>query len=179
MNNRKRIIAAVRDDDEFETALLSGADTVFFLYPDIAELTYAAQKAHKRGKRILIHIDLTTGLGKDKSGIEFAKNAGIDGIISTRASLIKAAKECGMQTVQRFFIVDSKSIDTTVETLKSSKADMIEVMPGIAPKIIQKLRQRTDTPIIAGGLIESKEEIEAAISSGAYAISTGCTALWD
>ncbi len=176
---KNKIIAAVRDDAEFDRALLSEAEIIFFLYADILELKYAAQRAHERGKRIFIHIDLTTGIGKDKSGIEFVHLSGVDGIISTKASLIKSAKECGLETVQRFFIVDSRAIDTTVETLKSSKADMIEVMPGVASKIIEKLKARVSVPIIAGGLIETKEEVETAIRSGAAAISTGRLELWD
>lgn len=178
MNKASVIIAAVRNDEEFDKALLSDTSAIFLLYADILELETCAKKAHNKAKKLFVHIDLTTGLGKDKSGIEFAKKAGIDGIISTKASLIKNAKESGLETVQRFFIVDSRSIDTTLETLKSAKPDMIEVMPGVAPKIIQKLKQKTDTPIIAGGLIETKEEVLAAIKSGASAISTGISALW-
>lgn len=179
MNKANVIIAAVRNDDEFDKALLSDSSTVFLLYADILELESAAKKAHENAKRIFVHIDLTTGLGKDKSGIEFAKKAGIDGIISTKASLIKSAKECHLLTVQRFFIVDSHSVDTTLETLRSAKPDMIEVMPGTSPKIIQKLKIKTDTPIIAGGLIETKEEVLIALRSGAAAISTGNSALWN
>lgn len=179
MSGKSRIIAAVRDYNEFSEALSSDAHIIFFLYADITELEYAAQKSHEIGKRIFIHIDLTTGLGKDKSGIRFAKNAGIDGIISTKASLIKAARECGLLAIQRFFIVDSKSVSTTVETLKSAKPDMIEIMPGIAPKIIQKLKKLTDTPIIAGGLIDNADEAVSAIKSGAFAISTGQKELWN
>ncbi len=172
------VIAAVRDMTEFEKAVKSSVSTVFFLYPDIAQLSAVADTAKANNKKLFIHIDLTSGLGKDKSGIEFAKKAGVDGIISTRANLIRAAKDCGLKTVQRFFIVDSRSVDTTVETLRVSKADLIEVMPGIAPKIIEKLKARVDTPIIAGGLIETKEEVREAVEIGAAAVSTGKSGLW-
>ncbi len=173
------VIAAVKDMAGFEAAMKSSVDTVFFLYPDIAQLSDIIQTAHEKSKKLFIHIDLTSGLGKDKSGIEFAKNAGVDGIISTRANLIRAAKDCGLKTVQRFFIVDSRSVDTTVETLRVSKADLIEVMPGIAPKIIKKLKSRVDVPIIAGGLIELEEEVAEAVSAGAAAVSTGQIKLWN
>jgi glycerol uptake operon antiterminator len=179
MDLTKKIIAAVRDDDDFEEALTTGVDTIFFLSPDIMELEYIAKKAHEKKKTLFLHIDLTLGLGKDQSGIEYARNAGIDGIISTRANLIKAARECGMKTVQRFFAVDSQSINTTVETLKSSKADMVEVMPGLVPKVIEKLKTRIAIPIIAGGLIETKEEVATVLKSGCFAVSTGAKNLWN
>ncbi len=179
MKSIGKIIAAVQTDEDFEIALKSNVKTIFFLSGDIMELKYLAQKAHKHEKKLFIHLDLTTGLGKDKSGIEFAKLAGIDGILSTRTNLIKAARECGLDTVQRFFIVDSHSIDTTIESLKASKSDMIEVMPGVAPKIIKRLKSRTDATIIVGGLIDEMDEVKIAIESGACAISTSDKNLWD
>lgn len=36
-----------------------------------------------------------------------------------------------------------------------------------------------DTPIVAGGLIETKEEIAEACNSGAIAVSTGRESLWN
>ena len=56
---------------------------------------------------------------------------------------------------------------------------MIEVMPGVSPNIIRKLKTRTGVPIIAGGLIDDEEEVRVAIESGARAISTGARKLWD
>ena len=55
---------------------------------------------------------------------------------------------------------------------------MIEIMPGIAYKAIKSLRSTLSLPIIAGGLIDTVEEIENATSSGAAAISTGKMELW-
>lgn len=173
------VIAAVKDIEEFELALKSGVEKIFYLYPNIGELEYIVDVSHKQGKKLYIHIDLTAGLGKDKSGILYAKDCGIDGIISTRTNLIKAANECDIETVQRFFIVDSHSIGTTIDALKSSKPDFLEAMPGIAPKIIEKLKSQIDIPIIAGGLIDTETEVKTAVRSGAYAVSTGANELWN
>ena len=136
------------------------------------------QEAHKSGKSLFIHIDLAEGIAKDKFGVQYVKSMGVDGIISTRANLIKFAKDEKLFTVQRFFILDSRSVEAITETVKTSKADMIEVMPGVVPKIIQRLKEKLTVPIIAGGLIETQEEAEAAEKSGAQAISTGAKCLW-
>jgi len=172
------IIAAVRNSEEFDKAVESESSIIFDLSPDLFSLSKRVKKAHESGKKLFIHIDLATGIGKDKSGIQFAKNAEVDGIISTRVNIIKLAREIGIFTVQRFFIVDSHSIDTTIDAVKSSKPDMIEVMPGVLGKIIEDLKKRTDIPIIAGGLIETEQEIEDAIRHGAFAVSTGKKELW-
>lgn len=178
-SKQSRIIAAVRTAAEFEGAVKSKVGIIFHLSPDLHTVADMAKNAHDCGKKLFIHLDLATGIGKDKSGILYAKNAGVDGVLSTRVNIIKAARECGVFTVQRFFIVDSHSVDTTVEAVKAAKPDMIEIMPGVLTKGIKRLRQLVNVPIIAGGLIDSTDEIDEAVTSGATAVSTGKNELWN
>ena len=172
------VIAATRTENDFQAAAESDVDTIFDLAPDILNVAPRLKKAHGAGKRLFIHVDLSKGLGRDESGMKYLKFLGIDGIISTKSSLIKTARELGLSTVQRFFIVDSRFIESTAEALKSAKPDMIEIMPGTVTKVISKLKATTATPIIAGGLIETDEEVAAALSAGAAAVSTGKKKLW-
>lgn len=172
------IIAAVRNNEDFEIAIKSKVKIIFDLAPDIAEIGEKIKKAHSAQKILFVHIDLASGIGKDKSGIEFLKNLGLDGILSTKASMIKLAKELGLKAVQRFFIIDSKSVTATVEGIKSTKADMIEIMPALVFRVIKRLKSEVDVPIIAGGLIETAEDAAEACKSGAFAVSTGKHELW-
>lgn len=173
-----QIIAAVKSEKEFERALDGQVEIIFDLSPNILNVAGKIKLAHTAGKKLFAHMDFAEGIGRDKCGIDYMKQLGIDGIVSTRTNIIKAARESGLCTVQRFFIVDSHSVDTTAETLKSSKADMIEIMPGVVPKIIKALKERLSVPIIAGGLIETMEEMVAAEKSGAFGISTSKELLW-
>ena len=177
--NTGKVIAAIRSDKEFENACKSAPSVIFDLSPDINTIESRLGAAHAAGKKYFVHMDLAGGIGKDESGIIFLRNLGIDGIISTRINIIRTAREHGIFTVQRFFIVDSHSITTTLESLKASKADMIEIMPGIMPRVIESLNERIDVPIIAGGLIESANDVEDATNSGASAVSTSRTELWE
>ena len=172
------VIAAIRSNEDLKYALGSDADIIFHLASDILTLKADVEAAHGHGKKIFVHIDLAEGIGKDSSGISYMKSLSTDGIISTRVNLIKTARELGLSTVQRFFIVDSHSINTTVDAVKSSKPDMIELMPGLLTKVITQIKKEVRIPIIAGGLIESKAEIISAINAGADAVSTGKRALW-
>lgn len=174
----KKIIAAIRGSWELEEAVKSDVLMVFMLNPNIEDIKAQTEMAHKNGKKFFIHIDLAEGIGKDEYGIRFVKNVGVDGIISTRTNIIKAASKLGVHTVQRFFIVDSHSVNTIVETAKQSKADMIEIMPGTVTKVIKRMKKELEIPIIAGGLIETQAEINEAFLSGASAISTGKSELW-
>ncbi len=172
------IIAAIRTKEEFEKAITSEVDIIFDLSPDLLTLKKRVDIAHENNKKLFIHMDFATGIGKDKSGITYVKHVKTDGVISTRTNIIKIAGELGINTVQRFFMVDSHAVLTTLESLKSSKADMIEVMPGIAAKPIKILKDALDIPVIAGGFIETVEEVESALKAGAFAVSTGKEELW-
>ena len=152
---------------------------IFDLDGDIMSLPKKLKRAHDQGKKLFIHIDLASGIGKDESGIIFLKKMGVDGIISTKVNIIKLAREAGLTTVQRFFIVDSRSIHTTVEAVRSSRPDMIEIMPATLGKVITRLSSELPIPIIAGGLIESLAEAKTAIACGAAAVSTGQNTLWN
>ena len=142
------------------------------------EIEAMAKRTHDCGKLLLIHMDFVDGLSKDAAGVRYLSTKGIDGIISTRTGIICAAKEAGITCIQRFFMIDSRSVDTALESLRQSKADMIEIMPALAYKSITKMKNAVNTPIIAGGLIEFKEEIYQALNAGASMISTGKQELW-
>ncbi len=173
----KAVISAVKED-LFDLSLKSNPQWIFDLSPDISEIEGRAILAHQAGKKYFIHFDLAAGIGKDKSGINFIKALGVDGIISTRVNIIKLGREAGLFTIQRFFIVDSQSIISTLEGIKAAKPDMIEIMPGTVFKVISRLKNTISIPIIAGGLIENESEMNEAYSSGAAAISTSRTELW-
>ena len=173
-----RVIAATRSDEEFLHAIDAQPEIIFDLDPDLINISRKVKSAHGAGKKYFLHIDLAKGLGKDESGIKYLKVLDVDGVISTKTSMIKLAREQGLLTVQRFFIVDSHSVQTTVEAAKASKATMIEIMPGTLPKVISRLKSCVEAPIIAGGLIETKAELQTILKHGASAISTGRKELW-
>ena len=177
--NYGKIIAAVRSKEDFQAATESKSNIIFMLAPNISDIKKQADLAHKAGKKFFIHLDLAEGIGKDEYGIRFAKEQGVDGIISTRTNIIKIAKKENLYTVQRFFLVDSHTVETAVETAKSSKADMIEIMPGTIAKVIKRLKAELNIPIIAGGLIETDKEIADAVSCGAVAVSIGKRKFWE
>ena len=170
------IIAAVRDE-HFDEALASPAEVVFLFEVSVMSVADRIRQAHDKNKAIFIHIDLTKGIGKDKCGIEFLAGLGADGIISTRAQLIKNAKDAGILALQRYCAVDSQGLESIKEMISATKPDFIEIMPGVVGKVISKFAS-AKIPVIAGGLVESKSELTAALGCGAVAVSTGKKELW-
>ncbi len=175
-----RIIAAVRDDDGIRRACASGANIVFLLGGGLLGLDERVAFVKSRGKRVFLHIDLCDGLGRDTAAVDYcAKAIRPDGIISTRAPLIKRAAEYGLTTVQRMFLMDSQSLINGVRLIKASECDMVEVLPGLAPKAISFMRCELTKPVIAGGMVTTAQEVEQALKAGAAAVSTSCAELWD
>ena len=170
------VISAIREDG-FDEALDSPSEVIFMLGCNILTVGDLVKKAHGQGKLILVHIDLADGIGKDKAGIQYLTKCGVDGIISTRSHLIRAAKELGLITVQRFFALDSQGVDSIGDVLNTSLPTLVEIMPGVAGKVINRF-SGGKIPVIAGGLIETKSEVMEALSQGALAVSTGKKELW-
>lgn len=170
------IIAAVKDKN-FDGALKSPVKVIFLLGAGILTLKQRVDAAHKAKKFIFVHMDLAEGIGKDRYGVKYLSMCGVDGIISTKSAIIRAAKECGMLTVQRFFAYDSQGVESIDETLYSTNPDIAEIMPGVIGKIIERF-SKGSVPLIAGGLIDKSEEVAEALKLGAIAISTGKEELW-
>ena len=177
--SNRRVCAAVRTREDFDYALESKVDVIFLLYSNILNMNSYIEKAHKAEKKIFIHMDFVEGVGKDRIGLEYLKNLGVDGILTTRSNMIRAAKELGLVTIQRFFIVDSHSVDTAVESIRIAKPDVVEIMPGVVRKKIREFAEKVSTDILAGGLVEFKEDVDLAIEAGATAVSTADRELWN
>lgn len=176
---KKPIAAAIRTEKDFSTALRSDVDMVFLLHSNIMTVNQCVKEIHSSGKKAFVHVDFAEGIGKDRYGLEFLAKQGVDGILTTRTNIVKAAKEFNLITVQRFFMVDSHSVGTSVESIKISKPDIIEIMPGIITKKIKEFSEKVDVPIIAGGIIETVEEVRDALDAGATVVSTGEVNLWN
>lgn len=171
------VIAAVQDG-KWDDAIKSPAKIIFCLKANLLTIKENIAEAHKMGKSVFVHVDLADGIGKDKVGLRFLADCGVDGIITTRGNLVRAAKELGLITVQRIFALDSQGISGIEELTASASPDFIEIMPGVIEKIIKRFAEGK-IPVIAGGLIETKLEVTTALSAGAVAVSTGRKELWE
>lgn len=174
----KPIVAAIRTEKDFSKALVSDVDMIFLLHSNIMTLHESVSEIHAVGKKAFVHVDFAEGIGKDRAGMKFLAREKVDGIGTTRTNIVRMAKEYGLITVQRFFMIDSHSVTTSIESMKISKPDIVEIMPAIVTKKIREFSELVNVPIIAGGLVETEEEVRAALKAGARVVSTGDTELW-
>ena len=174
------IIGAIKDDKDLNNVINSDCNVVFLLNGDILTLKETVKKLHDGGKKVFVHLDMIAGISSNPVIIKYLKKEfKIDGIITTKVSLVKKAMEENIQVVQRIFLLDSISLKNSIENLRRCKPSAIEIMPGGMTKIVKKIHKEfPDLPIICGGLIDEKQEIIDALKNGALAVSTSKKEIW-
>lgn len=174
------VIASVREEKALEAALASRCQAVFLLSTSIARLSEVGQAVSQASKLLLIHLDFVGGLGRDEEALEYLlRTARPAGLITTRSGLVQSARRLGLIPLQRLFLLDSQSVNTGIEAARSSRAEVVEVLPGIIPRGIGAVRsQLPGALIIAGGLIRSARDIGRALQAGASGVSTSSPPLW-
>ncbi len=173
------VIAAVKDSDGLDAALRSDVAVVFLLYGNILTLADTVARVHAAGKAVFVHLDLVDGLASRDIAADFvSRSTAADGVISTKAPLTKRGKELGLVAIQRFFLLDSMALKNIERHLSADSSDLIEVLPGLMPKIIRRVVEATGKPVIVGGLISDKEDVTGALGAGAVAVSTTNPAVW-
>ncbi|MDR0504617.1 MAG: glycerol-3-phosphate responsive antiterminator, partial [Bifidobacteriaceae bacterium] len=75
-------------------------------------------------------------------------------------------------------LVDTRTYRSIPGRVASSGADFVEAQPGCLPRIIAYLREEVNVPIVAGGLIFDRADINAALDSGAAAVATSNASFW-
>lgn len=173
------IIAAVKDEKELKESLMTDCKVIFILFGNICNISEIVEKIKNKDKLAIIHADLVQGLSAKTEAIDYLKlNTKADGIISTKGNLVKYAVEIGLIGILRNFIIDSMAMENVNKQVSLANPDMVEIMPGIMPEIIEKIKSELKLPLIAGGLISEKKDVIAALAAGADAVSTTKIGLW-
>ncbi len=173
------VIAAVKDEKGLEKSLASDCRIIFTLLGTVLDIGEIVARIKDAGKIAIVHADLVGGLsGKDVAADYLKKTAGADGLISTKGVVIKRAREIGLISIQRTFVVDSIALANMKKQLDLFKPDAIEILPGLMPKILHEMKEYAGIPVIAGGLLSEKKDVVDALKAGADAVSTSKEALW-
>ncbi|MGJ9458986.1 glycerol-3-phosphate responsive antiterminator [Oceanobacillus sp. CF4.6] len=179
---KKPIIAAIRNFDDFQKAIDSKVENIFFMGGDVQEVIEGVKLAKEHNKGSFIHIDLIRGISStDKETISFIKHCiEANGIVTPKKHLIREAKNYELYAIFHLFILDSLALKNGSSVVESIQPDAIDLMPGVIPKIIHKFASDfNDIPIIASGLIQTVEEAKISLDAGATALAVSNTELWN
>ncbi|PRO64705.1 glycerol-3-phosphate responsive antiterminator [Alkalicoccus urumqiensis] len=173
------ILPAIRDLKDIDKAIKTDSEYIVLLNTHIGQLKSLVRELKRSDKKVLLHADLVQGLKTDEFAAQFlCQDIRPDGIVSTRRSVLSTAKKAGLITIQRLFLLDSLALQSSYQMMNTIKPDCVEILPGIIPHIIEEVRRDMDVPVIAGGLIRSDEEVQAALDAGAFAVTTSNRRLW-
>ena len=142
------IIAAVKSWEGLEKSLKSECKVVFVLFGTICDIDQIVARIKDAGKVAIVHVDMIQGLSTKRVAVDFIAH-------NTRADGIISTK------------------NTLVEHAKE-----MGLYAGVMPKILKIMREYTDIPLIAGGLLSDKKDVMAAFEAGADAISATNEAVW-
>lgn len=174
------VIAAVRDVKHIDTALKSAVQVIFLMGGRLSNVREITQKVQDAGKQIFLHVELIKGLGRDSEAIEYlANNISPNGIVTTKPMLLKVAAKHNMATVLQIFMIDSQAFDSGLKNIVSLGPDAVEIMPGLMPQVIGKLKSQVAVPIITAGLIKLPHEVKMMQEAGCDGITVSEQTLWD
>ncbi len=176
----QKILPAFSSMKQFEKFLDSEYEIGVFLETHISQLTHIYQLSKQYKKKIIYHVDLIHGLKNDDYATEYiCQEYKPYGLISTKSAVIMKAKQKGVVAIQRMFLIDSHALERSYRLVEKTKPDYIEVLPGAMPWMIKEVKERTNTKILAGGLIRSAKMVEEALDAGADGITTSNKELWN
>ncbi|PPA69485.1 glycerol-3-phosphate responsive antiterminator [Jeotgalibacillus proteolyticus] len=174
-----QVIASIKEPKQLEAFSKTDIKTAFLLLGDLTVIKRYVDFLKAYNRDVFLHIEKIPGISYDREGLKFiAKHVKPTGIVTTKSSLIQSAKKEGLSTIQRLFLIDSDAVEHGLENAEKSQPDCLELMPAVVPHMIGKIKQKSEIPIITGGLIQNRAQMQAALDHGATAVSTGKPHLW-
>ncbi|WP_373483893.1 glycerol-3-phosphate responsive antiterminator [Acetobacterium sp.] len=171
VHQRKELLYAME-----ETA----ADWIMLKLGDVNTLPQLVRHIHRSGKKVMVHQDSIKGIARDKMGIQYMANCGVDCVITMKSLCVKYIKDAGMIAAFGFFVIDSDACRTGLGSIKEHQPDVVILMPGtIPPQIIRDIKSEAGIPVILGGLMTTREQITGAIGIGVASVATSNQDLWN
>ncbi|GAB2746115.1 glycerol-3-phosphate responsive antiterminator [Sinomonas soli] len=177
--SRHPVIASIKDDDGLRAVLGAPCPVVFVLFGSVMSVGGIVGTLKAAGKTVFVDVDLLDGFSSKPVVVDFLRaNTQADGILSSKAAIVRAAKTAGLMAIHRLFLVDSFSYNNVPKQVGLSGADAIEILPGCMPRVISWLREDVDLPLIPGGLVCDKEDVIGALGAGAVAVASSNRGVW-
>lgn len=173
------VIAAVKDNASLQLAIDSECQFISVLYGNICTISNIVKKIKNAGKYAFIHVDLLEGASNKEVVIQFLKLVTeADGIISTKASMLKAARAEGFSVFIACLLLIRFRFTTLISKLRNRIRIVLRILPGCMPKVLGWVTEKIRQPLIAGGLVCDEEDARNAINAGVVALSTTNTGVW-
>ncbi|HBC8966775.1 glycerol-3-phosphate responsive antiterminator [Raoultella ornithinolytica] len=173
------MIMAIYGIDQLKVALTSRAQVCIIANIDLIKLQPVITLLAKADKYVIVNIDSCNGLSQDKGGIDYIAETGAMGLLSTRLQTVQRAKKSGLVTMQKIFVTDRSTWLRSLHALEQSEPDYVQLMPAPMLAMLPQADRKRLPPIVASGFVSNEAQIRAALASGATAVSSSDSALWN
>lgn len=174
------VIASIKDEADLAAVVNVQCPVVFVLFGSLLTISDIVERLKLAGKTVFVDVDLIEGFSNKPVAIDFLKGSTrLDGVLSSKPYMVKRAKEVGLMSVHRLFLIDSFSYRNLPKQVSISGADAVEILPGCMPRVLSWVREDIDQPLIAGGLVCDKQDVLSALDAGAIAIASSNRQVWN
>jgi glycerol uptake operon antiterminator len=136
--------------------------------------------AHRRKLSVYVNVDHIDGIHADAAGLRYlAEYLQVTGVISTYPRILSQGKSFGLETIQRVFAADSTGLEMALESVDTQFVDILDISPGlVTPYITTQITKPFPLPFIASGLIQTPQQVQAVLRSGAIGVAVSRPELW-
>lgn len=175
------IIPSVHNLATLDRALEAPPSAVLLVDVHIGNVGPLARKCHAAGHKVLVRPDLIEGLKSDSRGITLLKQEfNVDGAFTGSVSTARFAKKAGLDVYWRFFLLDTRALDSAAKQMSTLPWDGYEIAPGpLALQCAETLIASSgNKPLVAGGFVSTQEQVDALFAAGYSAVNTSDQSLW-
>lgn len=174
------VIPALRTSRDVERACRLSRRVVFLLGTSLGDYRDQMEALRQAGHTVFVHVDLVEGLKSDSAGFTFLLREALpDGIISTHKGVLDLAKKKDLLRILRVFMLDSEALSKGRQLVQAVRPDFVELLPGVAITAVEEKNLRGfSSPLVAGGLVTTIEQIHSILRKGVVAVSTSESSLW-
>jgi glycerol uptake operon antiterminator len=158
----------------------SQINSILLRHCNLFDFTTLLNAAHERALSVYVNIDHIDGIHADSAGLRYlAESLKVNGIISNNPRILSLGKDCGLETIQRIFAVDSTGLEMALDSVDTHYVDVLDISPGLVTIYItaQTIAQ-LPLPFIASGLIHTPQQVRAVLRAGAIGVAVSRPELW-
>ncbi|MFJ5673662.1 glycerol-3-phosphate responsive antiterminator [Streptomyces sp. NPDC093097] len=144
----------------------------------VGQLPQVVPALCRAGKTVFVNVDSSPGLAQDRGALEFIKNMGAHGVVSTRLSLIEKGRPLGLLTMMKVFVTDRSTLRRSMDAISRGAPDLVEIMPAPIAARMSEQAQRAMSPSVAAGFVETPADVALALALGSVAAATSDPRLW-
>ena len=153
------------------------------IIPSVRKYKHFEQALACASEYVLLSEANIGGFKPDQAGIGLLKNYyKVDGVISSNLSALRYAKKEGLLTIFRVLLIDSRSLDHSIDIVKHNPPDAIEILPAEYAcqclELISRNLKGFDVIFIAGGFVKRKYLVDKIFHAGFKGITTSEPGLW-